>query len=74
MKGNQELKLLEASLWLMEIKFLKKSVYDWHSLFKNGQEYLENWYSSRLGPSQNNENVTRIYAVMMSDKCVQWNR
>jgi len=37
-KGNQHKKLLEASLWLMEIKFFKKSVYDWHSLFKNGQE------------------------------------
>jgi len=44
----------------MEIKFFKKSVYDWHS--------------SRLALSRNNENVTKIYAVMMSDKCMQWNR
>ena len=53
-------------------KILKKPVYDWHSLFKNGQEQLENWHSSRLAPSRNNENVTRNYAVMMSDKCMQW--
>jgi hypothetical protein len=37
-KGDEQQKLLETSLWLIEIKFLKKSVYNWHSLFKNGQE------------------------------------
>ena len=32
-KGNKQQKFLKASLWLMEI-----NVYDWHSLFKNGQD------------------------------------
>jgi hypothetical protein len=37
-KGNQQQKFLEASLWLKEIKLLKRSMYDRHSPFKNGQE------------------------------------